>query len=100
MGCKIGTSPTVVGEELGVLPRMYSTFAALELNQFVGFLGMTATKRNQPQSKFDIIIYDGINNEETLRMIGMIVRVFLFLTNLTTLTFLIILRGPPSGLPA
>ncbi|KAF9595314.1 hypothetical protein IFM89_038466 [Coptis chinensis] len=96
MGCKIGTSPTmllgplnqlkqadarlkltqgvlegVVGEELGVLPGMDSIFAALELNQFVGFLGMTATKRNQPQSKFDIIIYDGVSNEETLRMIGM-----------------------------
>lgn len=65
-----GVLEGVVGEELGVLPGMDSIFTALVLEKLIGFSGMTLTKSNPPQEKFDIIIYDGISNEETLRMIG------------------------------
>ncbi|KAL5726065.1 hypothetical protein ACHQM5_009136 [Ranunculus cassubicifolius] len=66
-----GVLEGVVGEELGVLPGMDSIFTALALEKLVGFLGTTQTKTKLPQKPFDIIIYDGISNEETLRMIGM-----------------------------
>ncbi|OVA05046.1 Arsenical pump ATPase [Macleaya cordata] len=65
-----GVLEGVVGEELGVLPGMDSIFTALALQKLVGFLERTPSKRNQPQEKFDIVIYDGISNEETLRLIG------------------------------
>ncbi|KAF5182289.1 P-loop containing nucleoside triphosphate hydrolases superfamily protein [Thalictrum thalictroides] len=66
-----GVLEGVVGEELGVLPGMDSIFTTLALNKLVGFLGRAVAKSSLPQEKFDIIIYDGISNEETLRMIGM-----------------------------
>lgn len=59
----------VVSEELGVLPGMDSIFSALALERFVGFLGDVPNKSNQ-NDMFDIIIYDGLNTEETIRMIG------------------------------
>jgi anion-transporting ArsA/GET3 family ATPase len=58
-----------VGEELGVLPGMDSIFSALGLERLVGFLN-NVDQRNLRKDKFDIIIYDGISTEETLRMIG------------------------------
>lgn len=64
----IHTLYQIVGEELGVLPGMDSIFLALSLERLVGFLGITA-QTNKPK-KFDIVIYDGISTEETLRMIG------------------------------
>ncbi|KAK4263742.1 hypothetical protein QN277_029117 [Acacia crassicarpa] len=63
-----GSLEGVVGEELGVLPAMDSIFSAFSLERLVGFLGITEPK-NQPK-KFDIVIYDGISSEETLRIIG------------------------------
>ncbi|KAI9072004.1 hypothetical protein K1719_046037 [Acacia pycnantha] len=63
-----GSLGGIVGEELGVLPAMDSIFSAFSLERLVGFLGITEPK-NQPK-KFDIVIYDGISSEETLRMIG------------------------------
>lgn len=59
----------VVTEELGVLPGMDSIFSALALERFVGFLGDVPQKSNQ-KDMFDIIIYDGLNTEEIIRMIG------------------------------
>ncbi|KAL9225992.1 hypothetical protein vseg_001853 [Gypsophila vaccaria] len=59
----------IVGEELGVLPGMDPIFSAFAIEKFVGFLGIKAFE-NQYKDKFDIIIYDGISTEETLRMIG------------------------------
>ncbi|KAI8011369.1 Uncharacterized protein LOK49_LG06G02473 [Camellia lanceoleosa] len=84
LNCRVGTSPItcnnnlsavrlettkVVGEELGVLPGMDSIFLALALQRLVGFSGNVA-QRNQQEDKFDVIVYDGISTEETIRMIG------------------------------
>lgn len=59
----------MVGEELGILPGMDSIFSVLELDRLVGFFG-NVTKRNNEKNKFDIVIYDGVSPEETIRMIG------------------------------
>ncbi|KAF7827868.1 arsenite-transporting ATPase [Senna tora] len=58
----------IVGEELGVLPGMDSAFLASSLERLVGFLRTTSPKNQK--NKFDIVIYDGISSDETLRMIG------------------------------
>ncbi|KAI3911000.1 hypothetical protein MKW98_015657 [Papaver atlanticum] len=65
-----GVIEGVVGEELGVLPGMGSIFAALALQKLVGVIEMTSVTKKQTQEKFDIVIYDGVSNEETLRMIS------------------------------
>ncbi|KAL1556618.1 hypothetical protein AAHA92_12213 [Salvia divinorum] len=57
----------VVGEELGVLPGMDSIFSSLELERLVGFF---LSQRKGGKAKYDVVIYDGINTEETIRMIG------------------------------
>ncbi|CAL5419105.1 unnamed protein product [Camellia sinensis] len=59
----------VVGEELGVLPGMDSIFSALALQRLVGF-SRNVAQRNRQEDKFDVIVYDGISTEETIRMIG------------------------------
>ncbi|XP_026386727.1 uncharacterized protein At1g26090, chloroplastic-like isoform X2 [Papaver somniferum] len=65
-----GVIEGVVGEELGVLPGMGSIFAALALQKLVGVTERTSAAKKQTQEKFDIVIYDGVSNEETLRMIS------------------------------
>jgi arsenite-transporting ATPase len=65
-----GVLEGVVGEELGVLPGMDSIFSMLELERLVGFFRQ-ATRKNHKGKPFDVIIYDGISTEETLRMIGL-----------------------------
>lgn len=57
-----------MGEELGILPGMDSIFSVLALERLVGFLGMPSSKSQQ--DKFDVIIYDGVSSEETLRIMG------------------------------
>ncbi|KAL8229013.1 hypothetical protein R6Q57_013913 [Mikania cordata] len=64
-----GVLEGVVGEELGVLPGMDTIFSALELEKLIGFL-RKKTHRNNPKHNFDIIVYDGLSTEETLRLIG------------------------------
>lgn len=59
----------MVGEELGVLPGMDSIFTVLELERLVGFF-VNAIQRNGDRDKFDVVVYDGISTEETIRMIG------------------------------
>lgn len=59
----------MVGEELGVLPGMDSIFSSLALERLVGFFG-NIVQQNSKKEKFDIIIYDGMSTEETIRMIG------------------------------
>lgn len=60
----------MVGEELGVLPGMDSIFSMLELERLVGFFRQ-ATRKNHKGEPFNLIIYDGVSTEETLRMIGL-----------------------------
>ncbi|KAI4313980.1 hypothetical protein L6164_026923 [Bauhinia variegata] len=85
----------IVAEELGILPGMDTIFSAIELERLVGFLRNSA-QRNQ-QGKFDIVIYDGVSSEETLRMIGATrkARLYLkYLRNLAEKTDLGRLAGP------
>lgn len=60
----------VVGEELGVLPGMDSILAVGALERLIGFIGGTGNYTKELDGKFDMIIYDGISSEETLRMVG------------------------------
>ncbi|KAL3037652.1 hypothetical protein AAZX31_01G081800 [Glycine max] len=62
----------IVGEELGILPGMDSIFLVLALERL-------------QQDKFDVIIYDGISSEETLRIIGGSSKARLYLKYLHTL---------------
>ncbi|KHN05851.1 Hypothetical protein glysoja_033589 [Glycine soja] len=78
-----GTLGGIVGEELGILPGMDSIFLVLALERLVGFLGIAASKSQQ--DKFDLIIYDGISSEETLRIIGASSKARLYLKYLRTL---------------
>ncbi|KAK1423172.1 hypothetical protein QVD17_18467 [Tagetes erecta] len=64
-----GVLEGVVGEELGVLPGMDTIFSALELEKLVGFL-KKKTKKNNPKYNFDVIVYDGLSTEETIRLMG------------------------------
>ncbi|ESW25324.1 hypothetical protein PHAVU_003G026200 [Phaseolus vulgaris] len=78
-----GTLGGIVGEELGILPGMDSILLVLALERLVGFLGIAASKSQQ--DKFDLIIYDGISSEETLRIIGGSSKARLYLKYLRTL---------------
>ncbi|KAG8382949.1 hypothetical protein BUALT_Bualt05G0133000 [Buddleja alternifolia] len=79
-----GVLEGVVGEELGVLPGMDSIFSALELERLIGFLG-NVTQGNNEKGKFDIVVYDGISTEETIRMIGATSKARLYLKYLRSL---------------
>ncbi|KAL2233446.1 UNVERIFIED_CONTAM: putative protein, chloroplastic [Sesamum indicum] len=79
-----GVLEGVVGEELGVLPGMDSIFSALELERLVGFFG-NVVSRNSEIGKFDVVIYDGISTEETIRMIGATSKARLYLKYLRSL---------------
>ncbi|KAL1317851.1 hypothetical protein HN51_070051 [Arachis hypogaea] len=58
----------IVGEELGIMPAMDSILLLFALEKLVGLLSSTASKSQG--DKFDVIVYDGISSEETLRFIG------------------------------
>ncbi|KAL3032667.1 hypothetical protein AAZX31_02G095500 [Glycine max] len=62
---------------------MDSIFLVLALERLVGFLRIAASKSQQ--DKFDLIIYDGISSEETLRIIGASSKARLYLKYLRTL---------------
>ncbi|KAJ4834264.1 hypothetical protein Tsubulata_044804 [Turnera subulata] len=90
-----GVLEAVVGEELGVLPAMDSIFASLALARLVGLLTNGTPKNNQ--DRFDIVIYDGISTDETLRMIGAASKARLYLKymrNLAEKTDIGRLTGP------
>lgn len=79
-----GVLEGVVGEELGILPGMDSLFSALLLERFVGFLKISDQQSSQ-KDKFDIVIFDGIGSEETIRMIGATSKARLYLKYLRKL---------------
>ncbi|KAL0698879.1 hypothetical protein Bca4012_055001 [Brassica carinata] len=79
-----GVLEGVVGEELGVLPGMDSIFSMLELERLVGFFRQ-ATRKNHKGKNFDVIVYDGISTEETLRMIGLSSKTRLYVKYLRSL---------------
>ncbi|OMP06839.1 Arsenical pump ATPase, ArsA/Get3 [Corchorus olitorius] len=79
-----GVLEGVVGEELGVLPGMDSILSALAVVRLLGLFGKWG-QRNHPKHKFDIIIYDGISTEETLRLIGSSSKARLYLKYLRTM---------------
>uniref|UniRef100_A0A6N2N468 ArsA/GET3 Anion-transporting ATPase-like domain-containing protein n=1 Tax=Salix viminalis TaxID=40686 RepID=A0A6N2N468_SALVM len=88
-----GVLEGVVGEELGVLPAMDSIFAVYALARLVGSLNANQTNKD----KFDIIVYDGVSTDETLRVIGAAskARLYLkYLRNLAEKTDLGRLAGP------
>ncbi|KAK4793484.1 hypothetical protein SAY86_023919 [Trapa natans] len=64
-----GVLEGVVGEELGVLPGMDSIFSLYALERFVRFTG-SKSLGSCGTEHYDVIVYDGISSEETLRMIG------------------------------
>ena len=78
----------MVGEELGVLPAMDSIFAVYALAGLVGSLNVNQTNRD----KFDIIVYDGVSTDETLRIIGAAskARLVEFLTSSTRLSLILL----------
>lgn len=59
-----------MGEELGVLPGMDSVLAVGALERLIQLIGGTRRYTKELDRKFDMIIYDGISSEETLRMVG------------------------------
>ncbi|XP_055809774.1 uncharacterized protein At1g26090, chloroplastic [Solanum dulcamara] len=79
-----GVLEGVVGEELGVLPGMDSIFSSLALERLVGFFE-NVVQQNSKKEKFDIIIYDGMSTEETIRMIGATSKARLYLKYLRNL---------------
>ncbi|XP_052187361.1 uncharacterized protein At1g26090, chloroplastic isoform X2 [Diospyros lotus] len=80
-----GVLEGVVGEELGVLPGMDTIFSALALENLVGFL-RNMSQMNRDRDKFDIIVYDGVSTEETIRMIGATSKARLYLKYLRHLS--------------
>ncbi|KAI3502647.1 hypothetical protein L1887_30848 [Cichorium endivia] len=64
-----GVLEGVVGEEFGVLPGMDTIFSALALEKLIGFL-RNKTQKNSPKDNFDVVVYDGLSTEETIRLIG------------------------------
>ncbi|GER29850.1 P-loop containing nucleoside triphosphatehydrolases superfamily protein [Striga asiatica] len=77
-----GVLEGVVGEELGVLPGMDSIFSALELEKLIGFLGISSQGKS---AKYDIVVYDGISTQETIRMIGATSKARLYLKYMRSL---------------
>ncbi|KAG2318869.1 hypothetical protein Bca52824_012082 [Brassica carinata] len=125
LGSKIGTSPTLINDNLSVV-RLETTkmlleplkqlkqadarlnmtqgvlegvgswrrarsasrdgfyLSMLELERLVGFFRQ-ATRKNHKGKNFDVIVYDGISTEETLRMIGLSSKTRLYVKYLRSL---------------
>ncbi|KAH9289380.1 hypothetical protein KI387_033497, partial [Taxus chinensis] len=59
----------IMGEELGVLLGMDSVLVIGALAKLIRFVGGTGNTK-ELERKFDVIVYYGINSEETLWMVG------------------------------
>lgn len=59
----------VVGEELSVLPGMDALLALGAMEQYIGFAG-DVFKARKPDQTYDVVVYDGLSSEETLRLLG------------------------------
>ncbi|XP_050947047.1 uncharacterized protein At1g26090, chloroplastic isoform X3 [Cucumis melo] len=89
-----GVLEGVVGEELAVLPGMDSIFSILQLERFVGFSGIMG--RKDQKDKYDIVIYDGVCTEETIRMIGATSKIRFETLSLSLSLFLSIVPPTPA----
>ncbi|WCJ24629.1 P-loop containing nucleoside triphosphate hydrolases superfamily protein [Euphorbia peplus] len=79
-----GVLEGVVGEELGVLPAMDSLFGALMLERRIRF-SINVTQGKDEANKYDVIVYDGMSSDETLRMVGAASKARLYLKYLRNL---------------
>lgn len=64
-----GALDEVVGEELSVLPGMDALLALAAMERFIGFAGDVLKSRKANQT-YDVVVYDGLSSEETLRLLG------------------------------
>lgn len=64
-----GALDEVVGEELSVLPGMDALLALGAMEQYIGFAG-DVFKARKPDQTYDVVVYDGLSSEETLRLLG------------------------------
>ncbi|KAJ4808122.1 P-loop containing nucleoside triphosphate hydrolases superfamily protein [Rhynchospora pubera] len=62
-----GILERIVGEELGVLPGMDSFAPVLALQNLINLFSKEKESSNK---EYDVVVFDGISSEETLRLLG------------------------------
>ncbi|KAF3332719.1 Anion-transporting ATPase [Carex littledalei] len=62
-----GILEKIVGEELGVLPGMDSFAPVLALQNLINLF---SEQKGSSEKEYDVVVFDGMSSEETLRLIG------------------------------